>query len=209
MSNLLKKHQLFGRRTLLAIPLSVSLIAIGCTTDRTLGNGNLSDYPGVRSAPTSGTTTGSQTAPVPPPMTSSYSRPESPQAIPRSIRKLTADEAALIMVDHRPTVRVLGPVSPSFADMKDSVSMASGSVTSRAPLSTTFGTASVTREGTTVVPVPMTARNITPTSTAMRTTPVSTARSIQPVSNAVNINPVPASAVRIVNDGRGVTVTNQ
>jgi len=207
MSNLLKKHELIGRRTLLAIPLSVSLIAVGCTTDRTLGNGNLSDYPGVRSAPTSGTTTGSQTAPVlPPPMTSSYSRPEASQAIPRTIKKLTPDEAALIMVDHRPAVRVLGPANPAFRGTNDSVSMASSS---NLPVYNSSGTVTVSQEGTTIVPVPMIARSINPTSTAGRLTPQSTARSIQPVTNAVNINPTPAGAVRIVNDGRSVTVTNQ
>jgi hypothetical protein len=207
MSNILKSHQLFGRRTLLAIPLSLSLIAFGCTTDRTLGNGNLSDYSGVRSAPTSGTTTGSQTPVLPPPMTSSYSRPETAptRAMTRTIRKLTPDEAALIMIDHRPTVRVLGPVSPAFARANGSVSIASSS----SPVSPVVGTATVSQEGTTIVPVPMIARNITPTSTAGRITPESTARSIQPVSNAVNINPTPVGAVRIVNDGRSVTVTNQ
>jgi hypothetical protein len=210
ISNILKRHQLFGRRTLLAIPLSASLIAFACTTDRTLGNGNLSDYPGVRSAPTSGATTGSQTAPVlPPPMTSSYSRPETPEAIPRTIKKLTPDEAALIMVDHRPTVRVLGPVSPALADTNGSVSLTSNSAIGSASVSDSLSTATVTPEGTTVVPVPLVARSITPTSTAGRITPTSTARSVQPVSNAVNINPTPAGAVRIVNDDRGVTVTNQ
>ena len=201
MSNSLKSNQIFGRHTLLAIPLSISLLAFGCTTDRTLGNGNLNDYSGVRSAPTSGVTTGSQ---LPPPMTSSYSRPVTTVQAPRTIKKLTPDEAALIMVDHRPKVRVLGPVNP--AGVNDSVSIAPNSVTG---ISTTTGTVTVSQEGTAVVAAPMTARNITPTSTAGRVNPVSTARSVQPVSTAVNLNPTSASAVRIVNDGRSVTVTNQ
>lgn len=212
MSNILKSHQLFGQRTLFAVPLFASIMAFGCTTDRTLGNGNLNDYSGVRSAPTSGVTTGSQTAPtvpIPPPMTSSSARPEVLPPVQRTMEKLTPDEAALIMADRRPTVRVLGPVSPASSDENRSLSLAASGVSSSVPVSTPFGTASVSREGTTIVPVPMTARNINPASTATEITPASTARSIQPVSTAVNVNPTPASTVRIVSDGRGLTVTNQ
>ncbi|HKR63004.1 MAG TPA: hypothetical protein VJZ00_04665 [Thermoanaerobaculia bacterium] len=115
---------LIGQRSLLAMSLAASLAAAGCTTDRNVGNGSLNDWSGVRSAPTSGVTSGSETAPLPPPMTSSYSRTESQQtytqasALPkvaRSVRKLTPDEAALIMAQHRPRVQVLGTVSPALA----------------------------------------------------------------------------------------------
>lgn len=163
MSNSLKNTWLFGRRALLAVPVSMSLIAFGCLT------------------------ADAQTAPSP---------------SQRTIRKLTADQAAMIMTNHRPSVRVLGPVNPAFSG-------SSGMTSSSSDGSLSNGTVTVSQEGTTIVSAPMTARNITPTSTAGRVTPVSTARSIQPVSTAVNIKPASATAVRIVNDGRGVTVTNQ
>jgi hypothetical protein len=114
MAKSLKQNNLFGRNSLLAIAFATSVAAFGCTTDRTLGDGNLNDYSGVRTAPTAGNTTGSETAPVPQPMTSSYNRPEPLPPVSRSMKKLSADEASLIMADQRPAVRVLGPVNPGL-----------------------------------------------------------------------------------------------
>ena len=64
---------------LLAASLAASLVAFGCTTNQNLGNGTPTrSGPDVRTAPTSGVTTGGETytPPMPPPMTSSYSRSE-------------------------------------------------------------------------------------------------------------------------------------
>jgi hypothetical protein len=47
-------------------------------------------------------------------MTSSHNHPQALPPVSRSMKKLTADEAALIMADHRPAVRVLGPVDPAL-----------------------------------------------------------------------------------------------
>ncbi len=105
-----------GQQSLLAMSLAAAVAAFGCTTDRTLGNGDLNDRSGVRMTPTGGVTSGSETAPpMPPPMTSSYSRPETTTRAKGTIKRLTPDEAALIMAQQRPTVRVLGPVSPALS----------------------------------------------------------------------------------------------
>jgi hypothetical protein len=99
-------------RTLLAISLCASMAAFGCTTDRNLGNGDPVTTPGTRSVPTSGTSAGSESEPVPPPMMSSMSSSFSNGAVQPRIARLSADEAAAIMAQQQPRVRVLGPVSP-------------------------------------------------------------------------------------------------
>lgn len=112
------KHitHILGQQSLLALSLATTVAAFGCTTDRTLGNGDLNDRSGVRMAPTGGVTSGSETAPpMPPPMTSSYAQPTTSSNGVRTMKRLTADEAALIMVQQRPTVRVLGPVNPALS----------------------------------------------------------------------------------------------
>jgi hypothetical protein len=116
MSKILKMKYLFGQQSLLAMSLAVALAAFGCTTDRTLGNGRPTDGSDVRTTPTGGAITGSETAqPLPPSMTSSYSRPEALPRVTRSIQRLSPDEAALIMAQQRPKYRVLGPVSPALS----------------------------------------------------------------------------------------------
>jgi hypothetical protein len=92
---------------LLAISLCATMLAFGCTTDRNLGNGTPVVTPGLRTSPTSGPSTGSESAPVPPPMMSSSTYPDG-----RPITRLSAAEAAAIMADNQPRVRVLGPVAP-------------------------------------------------------------------------------------------------
>lgn len=114
MSKMLKMKHFLGQRPLLAMSLAASLAAFGCTTDRNLGNGRPDGWSGVRTAPTSGVTSGSETAPTPPPMTSSYSRPEPLPRVSRTIHRLTPDEAAAIMADNRPKVRILGPANPGL-----------------------------------------------------------------------------------------------
>jgi hypothetical protein len=115
MSNSLKSNQLRGRnsgRTLVAVSLALTLAAFGCTTDRNLGDGTPVTTPGVRSTPTGGASTGSESAPQNPPMYSSSSaRFDSPLPAVRP-RRLTPDEAALIMAERAPRVRVLGPAYP-------------------------------------------------------------------------------------------------
>ena len=201
-------HHLPARPILAAIAMSALLIAFGCTTDRTLGDGNLHDRSGVRMTPTSGLSTGSETPPLPVPMTSSYSRPEPVSTPSGSMQKLSAEQAALIFADQRPAVRVLGRANPGVSDVNESLNTASAD-TASASSSGVVSYGTVSREGTTILSVPATARNVTPTTTAASVNPVSTARSIKPASTAVNINPTTTSTVRIVSDGGRVTVTNQ
>lgn len=113
MSKSLQNSNLSERspiRALLAVSLCASMAAFGCTTDRTLGNGDPVVTPGSRTSPTSGTSAGSESGALPPPMMSSFSNGSVP-VLPRSGR-LTADAAAAIMLDQQPRVRVLGPVAP-------------------------------------------------------------------------------------------------
>lgn len=100
-------------RSLLAVSLAASLAAFGCTTNLNPGNGTPTrSGPEIRSAPTSGVGSGSETV-TPPPMTSSYTKAEVlPRVTPRSIRR-SADEAAAIMAGRRALRgRYLGPANP-------------------------------------------------------------------------------------------------
>lgn len=109
MSKSLSKSNLSERsatRPLLAVFLCASMAAFGCTTDRNLGNGDPVVTPGVRSVPTGGSSAGSESEPVPPPMMSSSTDGSHPR-----IARLTADQAAAIMAQQQ-RVRVLGPASP-------------------------------------------------------------------------------------------------
>jgi hypothetical protein len=110
MSKSLSNSNLSGRpaiRPLLAVFLCTSMAAFGCTTDRNLGNGDPVGTPGVRSVPTGGTSAGSESEPVPPPMMSSSSA----GTVQPRIARLSADQAAAIMAQQQ-RVRVLGPASP-------------------------------------------------------------------------------------------------
>src|SRR5689334_10618751 len=105
-------------RTLLVVSLCATMAAFGCTTDRNLGNGDPVSTPGVRSTPTGGTSAGSESEPVPPPMMSSFSNGSVPvrslTAVQPRIARLSADQAAAIMAQQQqPRVRVLGPASPN------------------------------------------------------------------------------------------------
>jgi len=144
MSKILNHRQLRLQRSLLAMFLITAVAVYGCTTNRTLGNGNPTDRPATRTAPTTGIsssgTESETTPPPPPPMTSSYSRPEIIELQPlptvrsinvatsgngsittrRGIRKLSPDEAAMIMSDQQriaqtSRVRVLGASSPGLS----------------------------------------------------------------------------------------------
>ena len=113
MSKSLIKSNLAERspkRALLAVSLCAAMAAFGCTTDRTLGNGDPVVTPGSRTSPTSGTSAGSESGAVPPPMMSSFSNGSVPVRTMNG--RLSADEAAAIMAQQQPRVRVLGPVSP-------------------------------------------------------------------------------------------------
>jgi hypothetical protein len=113
MTNTHEKKNLSERRkvrSLAAFSLVFSMAAFGCTTDRHLGNGDPITTPGVRTSPTGGAATGSETAPTPPPMTSA-SRFDAAAATGR-IQRLSPDEAAAIVAANLPRVRVLGPSSP-------------------------------------------------------------------------------------------------
>lgn len=111
MSKLLKNrnlHEQSGFRALLALSLCASMAAFGCTTDRNLGNGNPVVTPGLRNSPTSGTSAGSESESVPPPMMSSFSN----GSVEPRIARMSALEVAAILAQQQPRVRILGPVSP-------------------------------------------------------------------------------------------------
>ena len=93
------------KKSLLAMALAASLAAVGCTTNQNYGNGTPTrSGPDVRSAPTSGVTSGGETytPPMPPPMTSSYSRSEVLPSVTtkRTIRR-DPNAAAAIMRQHQ------------------------------------------------------------------------------------------------------------
>ncbi|HEX2123302.1 MAG TPA: hypothetical protein VHL59_16850 [Thermoanaerobaculia bacterium] len=98
-------------RALVALSLSASLAALGCTTNRTPGNGDPVTGGPTAPAATSGTSSGT-TTPTPPPMTSSY---QGSEVLPPSSRTLPLSpaEAAAVMAQHEtPQPRVLGPADP-------------------------------------------------------------------------------------------------
>lgn len=123
MSKTLTMKSLSTGRGVIAGALCVALTAFGCTTDRTLGNGQPArSTPYVRTAPTAGVSTGSQTMAIPQSMTSS-SVSHTQNHVSRSTGRrgaltgLTADEAAAIMAGHQGAqrgFRVLGPAHPGY-----------------------------------------------------------------------------------------------
>ena len=115
MSKVLKNSDLTERpaiRTLLAFSLCASIAAFGCTTDRTLGNGDPVVTPGLRTSPTGGAATGTETEATPPPMMSSYSGAQALPTVRPRVARVSREEAALILAELQPRVRVLGPVAP-------------------------------------------------------------------------------------------------
>lgn len=200
MSKMLKMNSLFGQRPLLAISLAASVMAFGCTTDRTLGNGDLGGRSGVPAAPTSGVTSGSETEPtptLPPPMTSSYLRPEALPKVARSVRRLTADEAAMLMAEHKPKYRVLGTVDPALSG---NVYHSANLITGQNPAITTYNS-SITSGATGAIGAIV--NNVG--SAATNTSPIT------PVSlTAGTIAPATATApLRVVSSPQRVTITNQ
>jgi hypothetical protein len=99
------------------LSLVASLAAFGCTTNSMRGAGDpWTGSPGVGpSSPAA--TSGTSVPTTPPPMTSSYTREDAQPAKPmRShMLPLSAAEAAAIMAQHQPRVRVLGPSNPGPA----------------------------------------------------------------------------------------------
>lgn len=124
MSKALKNSNLPQRPaigSLLAISLTLSLAAFGCTTDRTLGNGDPVTTPGLRTSPTGGSSIGSESTSssqsLPPSMTSSSSSRFDALPVVTPKQRLTPDQAAAIMAQYQsaPRVRVLGPALPGAA----------------------------------------------------------------------------------------------
>lgn len=126
MRNTLNQKNLNERpaaRAIVALTLTASLAAFGCTTNRTPGNGDPVHLdPPVGPAPTSGVTSGSSSGtpvetPPPPPMMSSSTFIEPLPAVTSRAKRLplSPDEAAAVMAGHQalnPGVKVLGPVNP-------------------------------------------------------------------------------------------------
>src|SRR5688572_18924201 len=131
MRKALNNSNLHGR-TWLAITLSISLAAFGCTTNRTPGEGEpYIGGPGLGpSAPTSNISSNRSTTVMPPPMTSSYQRNDVlPTATTRSTRlPLSPDEAAAVLAQNQPRVRVLGASNPGVSGGYHSDSIVTGQV---------------------------------------------------------------------------------
>ena len=130
MRKALKKSNLNG----LAVALTVTLAVIGCTTNRTPGQGEpYIGGPGLGpSAPTSNVSSSRSTTVMPPPMTSSYQRDETltTTVITRSASRLplTADQAAAVIAGNQPRVRVLGPSNPGVSGGYHSDAIVTGQV---------------------------------------------------------------------------------
>jgi len=120
MSKALKNSNLARRRAtraLVAVSLSLSLAAFGCTTDRNLGNGDPVVTPGLRTSPVGGTSTGTESAPsvptYPQSMISSSSFDNGSALPPVQVRgRLSAAQAAAVMAQHQPRERYLGVAYP-------------------------------------------------------------------------------------------------
>jgi len=113
--------------------IAISIAAFGCTTNRTHSEGE--PYIGVPSVgpsvPTSNTG-GTSVSTTPPPMTSSYRGND--QVLVSRPHRLTPDEAALVMADHLPRVRVLGTVNPGGPRPYVSDGMVTGQVVNSAAI---------------------------------------------------------------------------
>jgi hypothetical protein len=145
MSKTLKTNHLSERpaiRALLVISLCATMAAFGCTTDRNLGNGDPVVTPGLRTSPIGGNSPGSESPAVPPPMMSSYNGSDALPAVrPRVAPQTTAAEAAAIMAEHQPRVRVLGTVSPNSGGRpyySDRAQYASGQVSNGYSINSTI-----------------------------------------------------------------------
>src|SRR5688572_10269323 len=124
MRNRLNRNNLNERpaaRAIVALSLTASLAAFGCTTNKTPGNGDpYRSGPGVgpTAAPTSGVTGTSSGGTVPnPPMMSSSTYVEALPSVNARAKRLplSPDEAAAVMADHAVlsrSVKVLGPANP-------------------------------------------------------------------------------------------------
>jgi len=120
MRKALKDSNLYERRgakirVVVGLALIASLSIFGCTTNRTHAEGEpYIGGPSVGpSSPTSNS--GSSVPTTPQPMTSSYRGSEQSEFTAPRPHRLTPDEAALVMADHLPKVRVLGPADPGTA----------------------------------------------------------------------------------------------
>ena len=103
-------------RSSILFALVAMLAVFGCTTNRTRAEGE--PYIGGPSVGPSSPTSnsgGTSVPTTPQPMTSSYRGSEQSEFTAPRPHRLTPDEAAMIMADHLPKVRVLGPADPGTA----------------------------------------------------------------------------------------------
>ena len=201
MRKTLKKSNL-NERTALALSLVVLLAAFGCTTNRNPGSGE--PYIGTPGLRPTGTVSFLKAPDLPPPMTSSYTGSEAlPVVKARSSNlPLTADQAAAVLRQQTPRVRVLGQSSPGVtggyysdglvtglpqnsAAVTNPQSTINSSLTSRQPAQAV--TSGVGGGGGTVVV------NASGTTTTQ---------------SASTVNPTNGSAVRLVTVNGQVVVTN-
>jgi hypothetical protein len=133
MRKVLNNSNLHGR-TWLAITLSISLAAFACTTNRNPGEGEpYIGGPGLGpSSPTSNMSSNRSTSVMPPPMTSSYQRndalPTATMTTRSSRLPLSPDEAAAVLAQSQPRVRVLGASNPGVSGGYHSDSIVTGQV---------------------------------------------------------------------------------
>ncbi|PYQ26425.1 MAG: hypothetical protein DMF56_24400 [Acidobacteria bacterium] len=109
-------HERRGVRIIVGFALVMLLAAFGCSTNRTHADGEpYIGGPGVGPAAPTSSHYGTSVPTTPQPMTSSYRGSEQSEFTAPRPHRLTADEAALIMAEHLPKVRVLGPLDPGPA----------------------------------------------------------------------------------------------
>lgn len=132
MRNTFKVSHLFGQRgarAVLALTLTSSVAAFGCTTNRTPGAGEPTrSGPGVRTAPTAGPSSGSEGEQLPPPMTSSVrTAPTLRGATPRAIHDMSIANGALTLPGN-PVAgsRLLGAVNPAGVGIDSSAALVTG-----------------------------------------------------------------------------------
>ena len=110
-------HERRGVRIIVGLALVALLAAIGCTTNRTHAAGEpYIGGPSVGPSSPTSNSSGTSVPTTPQPMTSSYRGGEQSEFTAPRPHRLTPDEAALIMADHLPKVRVLGPSDPGIAN---------------------------------------------------------------------------------------------
>ena len=181
------------------------LAAFGCTTNRTHADGEpYIGGPSVGPSSPTSNSSGTSVPATPPPMTSSYRGSEQAELTAPRPHRLTPDEAALVMADHLPKVRVLGPADPGTANRPYvSAGVVTGQVaigslqpvtvntTLNSPATPAVTNGSDVFGGTAAAPVfPQNFESVTPTAAASTVTPtVGGTTTVTPTAAASTVTP--------------------